>query len=133
MKNIILVGLGGFIGAASRYKMGLIIVHLALVEKFPLSTCIINILGCFLIGLISGFVEKTQLITPEVRLLLMTGVLGGFTTFSTFGLETFSLIRRNNFQFAFLYVGVSVGAGIFAVWLGLYLSDLISSLKILGS
>ena len=118
MKNLILVGLGGFLGSVARYKLGGFILHHYGGSKYPYSTLIVNISGCLVIGLLAGLIEKHHLFTMEVRLLLFTGILGGYTTFSAFGYETIFLIRRGEFVVATLNIVVTVVCGIFAVWLG---------------
>ena len=121
MKSILLVGLGGFIGSVARYKLGGLVLHLTAQERFPYSTFAVNILGCLVIGLLAGLTERYELFGPGTRLFLFTGLLGGFTTFSAFGLDALLLLRRGEFLVAALYAGASVVLGITAVWLGLKL------------
>ena len=117
--NILLVGLGGFAGAVARYLLGGWVLHHTLSAKFPWSTFAVNLLGCLIIGLLSGLAERLDWFSPSMRLLLLTGLLGGFTTFSAFGLETVHLLRRGELWIAGAYVLASVLACIFAVWLGM--------------
>ena len=121
MKGILLVGLGGFIGSVARYKLGGLVLHLSAQERFPYSTFAVNLLGCLAIGLLAGLTERYELFGPGTRLFLFTGLLGGFTTFSAFGLDALLLLRRSEFLVAALYAGASVVLGITAVWLGLNL------------
>ena len=121
MKNILLVGLGGFIGSVARYKLGGLILHMTAPARFPYSTLAVNILGCLVIGLLAGLAERYELFGPGTRLFLFTGLLGGFTTFSAFGLEALFLMRRGELLVAAFYAGGSVVLGIAAVWLGLKL------------
>ena len=121
MKNIFFVGFGGFIGAVLRYKAGGFIFHHTKHMKFPVGTFFINVLGCLLIGLLSGEIEKHHFFRPEVRLLLITGMLGGFTTFSAFGYETMFLMRRGDMVVAFSYIILSIFCGLAAIWLGIKL------------
>ena len=123
--KIFLVGAGGFFGSISRYLMSGW-VH-ALIEKpmFPYGTLAVNILGCFLIGLLNGIFETRQIFNPELRLLVFVGFLGGFTTFSTFGYELFSFLRDNQFLSTAMNLTLSVVLGLVAVWLGHTLSKLI--------
>lgn len=121
MKGLLLVGLGGFIGSIARYKLGGLVLHLTAQERFPYSTFAINALGCLTVGILAGLAERYELFGPEARLFLFTGLLGGFTTFSAFGLDAMFLLRRSELWVAALYVGASVGIGIAAVWLGLRL------------
>ena len=121
MKSILLVGLGGFIGSVARYKLGGLVLHLTAQERFPYSTFAVNILGCLVIGLLAGLAERYELFGPGTRLFLFTGLLGGFTTFSAFGLDAMFLLRRGELLVAALYAVASVVLGIAAVWLGLKL------------
>lgn len=121
MKSILLVGLGGFIGSVARYKLGGLLLHMTAQARFPYSTFAVNILGCLTIGLLAGLAERYELFGPGTRLFLFTGLLGGFTTFSAFGLDAMFLVRRGELLVAALYAGASVVLGITAVWLGLKL------------
>ena len=118
LSQLALVGLGGFLGSVSRFFLsGLahrIIPHLS----FPLGTLVVNILGCFLIGLLYGLADTRQLFGDEVRLFLIIGVLGGFTTFSTFGYETLALWRDAEVSWAVASVVLHLTAGLGAVWIG---------------
>jgi fluoride exporter len=122
MLNFLLVGAGGFFGAICRYSLGGAVHQLTQVSTFPLGTLVVNILGCFFIGLGGGLMEVRQLFSPELRLLLLIGFLGGFTTFSTFGFESWALLRDGEFLFAFVNVMVQVLVGLTAVWFGYGLS-----------
>lgn len=116
MLNMIVVGLGGFIGAVCRYLIGLIPINE--VTVFPIKTLIINIVGCIVIGIITVAATKNNALNPQVLLFLKVGVCGGFTTFSTFALETAELIKNGNSLMAFAYMlgSVIVGVGvIFAI------------------
>ena len=107
------VALGGAVGAVSRYGMSL----LPLKSEFPFLTFITNISGAFLIGLIAGISERRSL--PEnLILFLKTGVCGGFTTFSTFSLESYQLLENKSFLTGGLYMIFSVICCLFGVWLG---------------
>lgn len=90
-------------------------------ERFPYSTFAVNILGCLVIGILAGLAERYELFGPGTRLFLFTGLLGGFTTFSAFGLDAMFLLRRGELLVAALYAVASVVLGIAAVWLGLKL------------
>lgn len=85
---------------------------------FPLSTFIVNILGCFLIGIFFSFSQKSDYFSPELRLALMTGFCGGFTTFSTFAFENLALLRSGDYATFFFYTILSVMLGIAAVFAG---------------
>jgi fluoride exporter len=123
MKNLLLVALGGALGSAARYKMSGWILHHTVDWKFPAGTFAVNVLGCLAAGLLAGLAEKHELLSPHTRLLLFTGVLGGFTTFSAFGLETVFLIRRGDWLVATSNVFLSVLAGLVALWLGLLIME----------
>ena len=118
MKGILLVGIGGFAGSIARYKLGGWVLHLTAQERFPWSTFAINVAGCLLAGVLAGLAEEYELFGPETRLLVFTGLLGGFTTFSAFGLDALFLMRRGEIGTALLYAGGSVVVGLAAAWVG---------------
>jgi CrcB protein len=122
MKHLILVGLGGGLGAIARYKLGGLVLHHAADWKFPLSTFVVNMLGCVVAGVLAGAIERFGIFSLDARLFLFTGLLGGFTTFSAFGLETALLIRRGEFGVAFSYSMFSVLCGVGAIWLAVLLA-----------
>lgn len=111
------MALGGALGSATRFKLGLWIGAQSS-AAFPLATLAINLIGCLLIGFLAALGEKRGVLTPEARLFLMNGTLGGFTTFSTFGLETFALLRDEKPMLALIYVGLSVIGGLLMVAVG---------------
>lgn len=117
MKQALIVGLGGFVGSVGRYKLGGMVLHYSTAWRFPLSTFIVNVLGCFVIGALAALVEHRDLFSPETRLFLFTGLLGGFTTFSAFGYEGVFLLRRGEIAIALAYAALSVVCGFAAVWL----------------
>lgn len=116
--QIFLVGLGGFIGSVFRFLLSGFVYRLVPMSEFPLGTLAVNVLGCVLIGVLNGVAETRQVIGPELRLFLMIGMLGGFTTFSTFGYETLALVRDAALVQAMANVMVQVFFGLIAVWLG---------------
>ena len=118
MKALILVGLGGFIGSVARYALGNLVLQLAPQARFPWSTFAVNVLGCLVVGLLAGWTDRYPVLGTDVRLFVFTGLLGGFTTFSAFGLDALSLLRRGEPLLAAIYTGASVGLGLFAAWLG---------------
>ena len=118
MNQILLVGLGGALGAIARWKLGGWLLHLTVQEKFPYATFAVNVAGCLAIGILAGLAERHDMFGQATRLFLFTGLLGGFTTFSAFGLETLYLLRRGEPLIAALYVVASVVAGLAAVWAG---------------
>jgi CrcB protein len=125
MWNLLLVGVGGGIGAMARYLVGGWVLHQTMQERIPYGTLAVNLIGCLAIGLLAGAAERFEILTPEARLFLITGVLGGFTTFSAFGYDTMFLLRRGEALAAASYVGASVGLGLLAVWLGLRIVHLL--------
>ena len=115
--NILLVGLGGGVGSILRYLCQKWI-NESYQHNFPLATFLVNVSGCLLIGVLYALGEKGNILSPQSRLLLITGLCGGFTTFSTFAFENMNLIRvGDNFYFV-LYALGSVILGIAAVYLG---------------
>ena len=125
LKQILIVGLGGFLGSIARYKLGGFVLHRSPAWNFPVSTCLVNLLGCFAIGILAGLIERHDLFSPSTRLFLLTGILGGFTTFSAFAYEGVFLVRRGFIDTALFYMLLSVGGGFLAVWIGLQLVNLI--------
>lgn len=116
MKGMLLVALGGAIGSVARYKLSGLVLHHTIDWKFPAGTFAVNVLGCLVAGVLVALAEKWDFFTPDVRLLLFTGMLGGFTTFSAFGVETVHLLRRGEALVAGTYVALSVAVGILALW-----------------
>lgn len=115
MLNCILVGIGGFIGTVLRYLIGLI--PFKLDNGFPIKTLIINVLGAFIISLVTAMATKDKSINPQLVLMLKVGVCGGFTTFSTFAYETTDLIKNDNIILALIYICASVILGVLAVYI----------------
>jgi fluoride exporter len=107
----------GACGTLARYVLGGWIAR-ATGAGFPWETCAINVIGCFLIGAIVAMVDRGALIAPATRVALTVGLLGGFTTFSSFGLETFRLLQDAEWGLALGYVGLTNMAGLAAVWAG---------------
>ncbi len=119
MKQIIWVGIGGGLGAMARYKLGGMILHHTADWRFPLSTFVVNVSGCLIAGLLAGLVEHRDFFSADLRLFLFTGLLGGFTTFSAFGLETVYLLQRHEPLMAGINVVASVLSALFILWLGI--------------
>jgi CrcB protein len=124
MKNLLLVGLGGGIGSILRYLCQKWI-NESYQNIFPLGTFLVNISGCFLIGVFYALGERSNVLSPQIRFLLITGLCGGYTTFSTFAFENFSLLRIGDMSTFFLYAVASVVVGIIAVFMGSFLIKLI--------
>ena len=120
---LLLVAAGGAAGSVARYLLAGWTLFAAPGQKFPFGTLLVNLAGCLAVGLLAGAAERHGAwLTDELRLLLFTGVLGGFTTFSAFGLETAQLLRRGDWLLAGGYVGASVLLGLALVLLGLHLA-----------
>ena len=119
--NILAIGSGGFIGAIARYLLSTAVQHAVKPEQFPIGIFIVNILGCFLIGLLAALFELKSWMNVELRLFVFVGVLGGFTTFSTFINDSLLLGKEGAFLAALLNMGGQVLIGLLCVWLG-YLS-----------
>ena len=120
--NLVYVGLGGFIGSIGRYLASGAVHQIFPSIYFPIGTAVVNILGCFLIGILTGLAELRNLFSPEMRTFLLFGLLGGFTTFSTFGHETVALMRDGEFLPAVGNVLIQVIIGLSGVWLGFNVS-----------
>ncbi|MFT6748410.1 MAG: CrcB protein [Flavobacterium sp.] len=120
-KTIIYVAIGGAIGSVLRLLIS-IIINKYLSNSFPFATLLVNVLGCFLIGILVGIFDKNNVIDTSLKYLLITGFCGGFTTFSAFGLENVSLFQNQNPFYALLYIGLSVVLGLAAVWFGLFIT-----------
>ena len=118
-REILIVGVGSFAGGALRYILSVWLSKLGRLWAFPIGIMVINILGCFLIGVLYGYFKSKATTDPVLPLLLMTGVLGGFTTFSTFSFETVQLLQQNEWLKAALYIVGSVGLGVAACYLGM--------------
>lgn len=118
MQALLLVGLGGALGSMARYLCSRWMTQW-IPHAFPWGTLAVNISGCFLIGLFFTLYGKGIVASDNLRLFLMTGICGGFTTFSAFTLEGMTLIRENRHGLFFLYTGASVVLGLAATWLGM--------------
>jgi len=125
MHNIVIIGIGGCIGAVLRYLVAGAVHALLKTVAFPLGTMTVNVVGCLLIGLGGGLMESRQLFSPEWRAFIFVGILGSFTTFSTFGLETFNLAKQGQWLTSFGNVGFSLALGLVAVFTGYVLSRMI--------
>lgn len=118
MLKIVVIGLGGSIGAILRYLVAGGVHRLASTASFPVGTLVVNIVGCLLIGIGGGLMESRQLFSPEWRAFLFVGILGSFTTFSTFGLESLNLIQQEQWLAACGNIGISLVVGLMAVFAG---------------
>ena len=120
----LMIGIGGFLGAIFRFFVSTRVQE-ASKSFFPVGTLIVNMLGCLLIGFILGIINNNPLLGLTTKNLLVTGFLGAFTTFSTFGYETFILIRDKKIIQALANVFIQIIVGILAVWLGYIISNFI--------
>ena len=114
LKNFFLVGMGGAIGSILRFGCGMLIQ----IKNFPLATLLVNIFGCLVIGILMGLSVKN-----EYRLLLATGLCGGFTTFSAFAFDNLQLIHQQKYLLAIAYTGGNLILGMIAVWIGFKLMN----------
>jgi CrcB protein len=118
MTNVLLVGIGGFLGSAARYLITGVVTQASATSRFPLGTLMVNLLGCLAIGAVAGLAERADLFSAQTRLFLVTGILGGFTTFSAFAFETYFLGREHQWMPAMINVVAQVALGLAAVWVG---------------
>jgi CrcB protein len=121
IKTILYIAIGGAIGSVLRYITS-VLVSKFWSNHFPLATFIANILGCFLIGLFMGYLLKNQLEDSNLKWFLITGICGGFTTFSTFSMDNYLLMQNENAFLAFGNILLSITLGLFAVWMGLFIT-----------
>jgi CrcB protein len=125
LRNILLVGVGGAFGSMARYLCVAAVSRSPLLASFPWGTMAVNVVGCFIIGFCGGLAASKQLFAETGRLFLFTGILGGFTTFSAFGLETVYLMRTSQWFFAFGNIFLQLALGLGAVILGHWLSEIL--------
>jgi CrcB protein len=118
MHRILIVGTGGFVGAVLRYGLSGLVQRWSGSVGFPFGTLAVNVLGCLIIGILWRMDEIHSLLSTEARLFLMVGILGAFTTFSTFGNETLNLANDRGIVLALLNIGVHIVFGLSAVILG---------------
>lgn len=115
---MLLVALGGALGSMARFKLSGWVLHQTPSWRFPAGTLAVNVIGCFIAGLLAGMAVKQDVFTPDARVFLFTGLLGGFTTFSAFGLETLLLLKRGEAGVAIANIVISVVVGLLVAWLG---------------
>jgi fluoride exporter len=121
IKHILLVGLGGAVGSIARFLLQRYL-HQNFPDPFPIGTFLVNVSGCFLIGVMYGLAANYAIFSNEFRLLLMAGFCGGFTTFSAYALESMALIEQQRYTTFFLYLLGSVVAGLAATFAGAWLT-----------
>ena len=121
LQRIFLIGLAGSVGTLCRYGLsGLVARQFG--ETFPTGTLLVNVIGCFVAGFLMYPLSERFLVSEVLRTTVMIGFLGGFTTFSSFGLQTFTLVKDGELFFAFLNVSISNILGLASVWAGYALS-----------
>jgi len=118
LKGWWLVGLGGAVGAILRYAIAVGLQRTVPQQVVPYGTLVVNVIGCLAIGYVAGWGETRGPLSPEMRLLIIAGLLGGFTTFSSFGLEIHMLARSEQFGKALLHIGLHLTVALAAVWVG---------------
>jgi CrcB protein len=124
MPRLILIGLAGFVGTLARYWLSGVAAR-RYGETFPYGTFAVNALGCFLAGVLFYLMYDRFLTSPTLRSVIFIGLLGGFTTFSSYGLQTFTLLRDGQISLALLNIGLSNVAGLFLVWAGYKLAGVV--------
>lgn len=123
--DAVAVGAGGMCGAVLRFWLSGAVYALTPSPRLPWGTLAVNVLGCFAIGALSGLAESRGVLSPAARLFLLIGMLGGFTTFSTFGYETLSLLREQAVGRAAMNVLLQVTVGLGAAWGGVVVSRIL--------
>lgn len=121
LMKVVLIGLAGGIGTLCRYALSGWVARKA-GETFPLGTLVVNLIGCLLIGYLFHLFEEKYLVDPVLRMVVLTGFLGGLTTFSSFGLQTFTLLRDGQVFMAGLNILISNFFGLLTVWIGYQLA-----------
>jgi len=124
IKNVLLIGLGGFIGSVARYYVSMLNLSVSFFS-IPVGTLLVNVSGSLIIGFLTGIAEKSTILTAEWRMFLMVGLCGGFTTFSTFAGENLMLIHNGQVFSLILYTALSIFLGFLAVFLGYALTNLL--------
>lgn len=117
LSRILVIGAGGFVGAIARHVLGGLVQH-RVGGFFPTGTLAVNVIGCGLMGALLTVVEERQALGPDARMFLAVGILGSFTTFSTFGYETMELLRHGSTRLAALNIAANVVVGFVALWAG---------------
>ncbi len=116
-KTLLFIGMGSFTGGVLRYLCSRFIQN-SIFPSLPLGTFLVNVAGCFAIGLFYGLFERGNFLSPNLRLFLTVGLCGGFTTFSTFINENFQFMKESNFLYLALYLSLSVFGGLIMLYLG---------------
>jgi len=119
-RNLLLVGIGGFVGSIARYLVAVVFAS-QVPSVFPFASLTVNIVGCFVIGVLFALSDRGNFLSPEWRILLTTGFCGGFTTFSTFSYESLRLMQDGEYLYLGAYVLLSVVIGLAATYFGIIL------------
>lgn len=122
ISKILAVGMGGFLGALGRYWISGLAQRLG--ERFPYGTLSVNLIGSFLLGLFATLFLEKIIVNQDIRLFLLVGLLGAFTTYSTFSLETFNLMRSGEWMFSGLNIFANVLGTLIAIWAGVSIAKL---------
>ena len=125
MQRLIFIGVAGLLGTVARFGVSEI-ASKRLGTTFPVGTLIVNVVGCFLAGILFYALQERSSVSETVRLAVMVGFLGGFTTFSAFGVQTFALLKNGEIVLGLLNVAVSNLVGIAVVWIGYSLAKFVS-------
>jgi fluoride exporter len=120
--SLIFIAIGGALGSVARYLLSTALLR-ATGTLFPVGTFAVNVVGCFVFGAIAGAAEQRVQLAPELRLFLLVGVLGGFTTFSSYAFESFGLIRDGQFAAAAVNIVGQVIAGLVGLWAGYVITN----------
>jgi CrcB protein len=115
--NLLLIAIGGALGSVARYTLSIVILRVS-GTLFPLGTFVVNVIGCLVFGAIAGAASQRVQLAPPMRLFLLTGILGGFTTFSSYAFESFTLVRDGQFLWASMNIAGQVIAGLAGMWAG---------------
>lgn len=118
MQNLLIIGFGGFCGAILRYLISGGVQKLSQSVDFPYGTLAVNLIGCLVIGMLTRMDEMRSLLSPQMRFFILIGLLGAFTTYSTFSNEAVNLINDRRFNMALVYIGAHLVLGLAAVLLG---------------
>jgi CrcB protein len=121
MLQVLWIGLGGFIGAILRYAVSGGVQQMLRNSAFPFGTLAVNLIGSFIFGWLTIFADQSDLVSTETRAFLFVGFLGAFTTFSTFGNDSYSLFNGGENGFALLNIGFHIFLGVGAIWLGRFI------------
>ena len=124
MKDLLLIGLGGGVGSMLRYLTSVAVTNRFSGSVFPFGTLVVNVLGCIVIGIAYGLASRYDWFTPQMRLVMATGLCGGYTTFSAFAYENLSLLQSENYLLSFVYIVASLALCLVATFLGIWLIKL---------